>query len=62
MLTCRDMQQQQSISRMLLNCPQQEHCLDVGCSSKQVDNNEKIAELKLTANIACHSRIATVDH
>ena len=22
-----DMQQQQSISRMLLNCPQQEHCL-----------------------------------
>ena len=35
---------------------------DVGCSSKQVDNTEKIAELKLAAHIACHSSIATVDH
>ena len=29
---------------------------------KQVDNTEKIAELKLAAHIACHSSIATVDH
>ena len=35
---------------------------DVGCSSKQVDSTEKIAELKLAAHIACHSSIATVDH
>ena len=35
---------------------------DVGCSSKQVDNSEKIAELKLAAHIACHSSITTVDH
>ena len=33
---------------------------DVGCSSKQVDNTEKITELKLAAHIACHSSIATV--
>ena len=34
----------------------------VGCSSKQVDNTEKITELKLAAHIACHSSIATVDY
>ena len=56
------MQQQQSISRMLLNCPQQEHCLMLAVQASKWITLKKIAELKLAAHIACHSSIATVDH
>lgn len=35
---------------------------DVGCSSRQVDNTGRTAELKLAAHIVCHSSIATIDH
>ena len=56
------MQQQQSIKQNAAKLSSARTLFDVGCSSKQVDNTEKIAELKLAAHIACHSSIATVDH
>ena len=56
--TCSNNKAKQNAAKF----PSARTLFDVGCSSKQVDNTEKIAELKLAAHIACHSSIATVDH